>query len=169
MTLDHRFSSDCDQDAVRGASCGLGEHAATIASAFVLVGLVVASTTAIAARAAIVSIAPAMAAIYAGVGLPVNLRGLSIADTRVSLTQQAEGQGELCDHRRDRQSARWGDVCAGSALGATGRGWARGLCLDIARAEDQPQRSGASSLQGPVGGAAGRRSRRSGKIRRAGR
>ena len=36
-----------------------------------------------------------MAAIYAGVGLPVNLRGLSIADTRVSLTQQAEGQGEL--------------------------------------------------------------------------
>ena len=95
MTLDHRFSSNCLQGAVRGASRRPWRARGDVAAAFVLVGLMVASTTLIAARAAIVSKAPAMAAIYAGVGLPVNLRGLSIADTRVFLTQQAEGQGEL--------------------------------------------------------------------------
>ncbi|HEY3623801.1 MAG TPA: hypothetical protein VGL12_15685 [Roseiarcus sp.] len=52
-------------------------------------------TTAIAARAAIVSIAPATAALYASAGMPVNLRDLSIADVRATVIQQTEGQGEL--------------------------------------------------------------------------
>jgi hypothetical protein len=57
--------------------------------------LVVAATTAIAARAAIVSIAPPMAGVYALAGMPVNLRGLSIADVRVTTTQQPDSSGEL--------------------------------------------------------------------------
>jgi hypothetical protein len=52
-------------------------------------------TTAIAARAAIVLIAPATAALYASAGMPVNLRDLSIADVRATVIQQTEGQGEL--------------------------------------------------------------------------
>ncbi len=96
-------------------------------------------TTAIAARATIVSVAPATAAVYAGVGLPVNLRGLSIAKLHVTVTQQTEGPGELLitgeiENLRDGE-----DLCAGSALGAPGRGWARDLCLDGEGAEDQPQ------------------------------
>ena len=38
---------------------------------------------------------PTTGAIYAGMGMPVNLHGLSIADIRATVTQQAEGQGEL--------------------------------------------------------------------------
>jgi hypothetical protein len=95
MTMDHKFGSNCDQDAVGCASWRLRRAPGAIAPAFVLVGLVVAATTVIAARAAIVSIAPATAAIYAGVGMPVNLRGLSIADIHATATQQAEGEGEL--------------------------------------------------------------------------
>jgi hypothetical protein len=58
-------------------------------------GLVIMSTAAIAARAAIVSIAPATAALYAGVGLPVNLSGLSITDVHMTVAPQTEGPGEL--------------------------------------------------------------------------
>ena len=89
--MDHEFGSNCGQSspAPRWRSAG------AIAPAFVLVGLVIMGTTAIAAKGAIVSIAPATAAVYAAVGLPVNLRGLSIANVRVTVTQQTEGRGEL--------------------------------------------------------------------------
>jgi hypothetical protein len=94
MTMDHKFGSNRDQDTLGCASWRLRRARGALAPVFVLVGLAVAATTVIAARAAIVSIAPATAAIYAGVGIPVNLRGLSIADIHATVTQQ-EGQGEL--------------------------------------------------------------------------
>jgi hypothetical protein len=91
MTLDHKFGSNCDQGFPRRRWRG----GSAISPALVLVGLVIMSTTAIAARTAIVSIAPATAAIYAGVGIPVNLRDLSVADVRVTTTQQPDSSGEL--------------------------------------------------------------------------
>lgn len=91
MTLDHKFGPDCDQSSphLRWRAGGV------MAPAFVLVGLVIMGATAIAARAVIVSIAPTTAALYAGVGLPVNLGGLSIVKVRVTVAQQTEGPGEL--------------------------------------------------------------------------
>ena len=91
MTVNHKFGPNCDQ----GFSRRLWRPDGALASAFALIGLVVAATAAIAARAAIVSIAPATAAVYASIGMPVNLRGLMIADVRATVTQQADGQGEL--------------------------------------------------------------------------
>ncbi len=95
MIMDHQFGSNCDQDVVSCASRRSWRARGSVVTASTFVGLVVAATTVIAARAAIVSIAPAAAAIYAGMGMPVNLRGLSIAHIRATITQQAEGQGEL--------------------------------------------------------------------------
>jgi hypothetical protein len=91
MTLDHKFGSDCDQSSPPLRWWVVG----AMAPAFVLVGLVIMGKTVIAARATIVSVAPATAAFYAGVGLPVNLRGLSIAKVHVTVAQQMEGPGEL--------------------------------------------------------------------------
>ena len=91
MPLDHKFGSDCDQNFRRSRWRPHG----VMAPAFVLVGLVIMATTAIAARARIVSVAPATAALYSGVGLPVNLRGLSIAKLHVTVARQTEGPGEL--------------------------------------------------------------------------
>ncbi len=91
MTVNHKFGPNCDQ----GSSRRLWRPGGAFASALVLIGLVLAATAAIAARAAIVSIAPATGAVYASVGLPVNLRGLMIADVRATVTEQADGQGEL--------------------------------------------------------------------------
>ncbi len=91
MTLDHNFGSDCDQSFTPRHRRAPG----IMLPAFVIVALVIAATTAIAARAAIVSIAPETAALYAGVGLPVNLSGLSIAKVHVTFAQQTEGPGEL--------------------------------------------------------------------------
>jgi hypothetical protein len=70
----------------------------------------IAATMAIAARSAIVSIAPPTARVFALAGLPVNLRGLSIADVRVTTTQQPDGSGELLvtgeiTNLRDREMA----------------------------------------------------------------
>ena len=91
MPLDHKFGSDCDQNFRRPRRRANG----VMAQAFLLVGLVIMGTMAIAARATIVSVAPATAAVYAGVGLPVNLRGLSIAKVHVTVAQQTEGPSEL--------------------------------------------------------------------------
>ena len=113
-----------------------------MAPAFVLVGLVIMGTTAIAARAAIVSIAPATAALYAGVGLPVNLRGLSIADVRVTVARQTEGPGELLvtgeiANLRDGEDALC-RICAWRSRGEDGRE----LYVWTARApKTQPRRS----------------------------
>jgi hypothetical protein len=91
MTPNHRFGSDCDQGSARLSwrACG------AIAPVFAVAGLALMGATAIACRATIVSIVPVTAAVYAGVGLPVNLSGLSIANLHVTVTQQTEGPGEL--------------------------------------------------------------------------
>jgi hypothetical protein len=91
MTLAHKFGSDWDQSSTPRR----WRAHEVVVPAFVLVSLVIMGTTAIAARATIVSVAPATAAVYAGVGLPVNLRGLSIAKVHVTVAQQTEGPGEL--------------------------------------------------------------------------
>ena len=91
MTLDHKFGSDCEQSSPRLRWRARG----AMAPAFVLAGLVIIGATAITCRTTIVSITPATAAVYAGVGLPVNLRGLSIAKLHVTVTQQTDGPGEL--------------------------------------------------------------------------
>ena len=91
MTLDRTFGSNYD----RGLPRRRWRGDSAISPALVLVGLVIMATTAIAARGAVVSMAPATAAIYAGVGMPVNLLDLSIAGVRVTTTQQADSPGEL--------------------------------------------------------------------------
>jgi hypothetical protein len=91
MTQNHRFGSDCEQSSVRPRWWARG----AMAPVFVVAGLVTVGAALIAGRATIVSIAPATAGVYAGVGLPVNLRGLSIGRLHVTVTQQTEGPGEL--------------------------------------------------------------------------
>jgi hypothetical protein len=95
MTQNTRFGANRDQETSGSASLRGWRAGGAAAPAFVLVGLVIAATAAIAARAAIVSVAPATAAAYARAGMPVNLRGLSIADVRATATQQPESPGEL--------------------------------------------------------------------------
>ena len=95
--MDHKFGANFDRrsETAGRASRRQRRAVAAMAPALVLVGLVIAGVTAIAARAAIVSTAPATAAVYAAVGLPVNLRGLAIDDVRATVAQQTKGQGEL--------------------------------------------------------------------------
>src|SRR5208282_2808737 len=70
----------------RGAPEAIGGCAAT---ALVFLALMLAATTAIAGRAAIVSAAPAAAAAYASLGMPVNLRGLAIEGVRATIAETA--------------------------------------------------------------------------------
>jgi hypothetical protein len=53
------------------------------------------ATAAIAARTAIVGVAPATAAVYASLGMPVNLRGLSIDGVRATIAEPSENRREL--------------------------------------------------------------------------
>jgi hypothetical protein len=99
MSQAHRFCANHDD---RGSPEALGvgswrrsRGVGAMAPAFVLGALTIASTMAIAARATIVSIAPATAAAYALAGMPVNLRGLSIAGVHATLRQDPQGHGEL--------------------------------------------------------------------------
>ena len=137
MILDQKFGSNCDQ----GFPRRLWRGDSAISPALVLVGLVIMGTTAIAARVAVVSIAPATAAIYAGVGMPVNLRDLSIADVRATTTQQPDGPGDLLvtgeiANLRDRETP-----APKSSPGPARRRWARALRVDCAGTEDQPRRA----------------------------
>lgn len=98
MIVDHNFGSNRAQASLESLGRGSRRRlraGGAITAALVLFGLAVASTMAIAARAAIVSLAPATAAAYALAGMPVNLRGLSIAEVRATAAQQPESQGEL--------------------------------------------------------------------------
>jgi len=98
MTRDHKFGADYNQgfyQRTERASWRPWRAGGAFAPAFVLAGLVVATMAAVAARAAIVSIAPASAGIYASVGLPVNRLGLQIVEVRATIAQQTEGPGEL--------------------------------------------------------------------------
>jgi hypothetical protein len=97
MTLDHKFGANRSQFSHEFGrpSRPLWRLGGAMVPGFVLVGLVIVATIVIAARATIVSIAPGTAAIYAGTALPVNLRGLKIADVRATVTHESEGQGEL--------------------------------------------------------------------------
>jgi hypothetical protein len=82
------------KDCKFAANRGQGAFKA-IGPVLVLVGLLVVSTLAIAARGPIVSIAPATASAYALAGMPVNLRGLSIRDVHATSTQDPQGEREL--------------------------------------------------------------------------
>jgi hypothetical protein len=79
----------------RLAPARMKKASAGIAPAFVIVAFIIAATTAIAARAAIVSVAPATAVVYARLGMPVNLRGLKIDSVRVTVGQQTKDDQEL--------------------------------------------------------------------------
>jgi hypothetical protein len=67
----------------------------TIAPALTFAAFMLVATTTVAARAAIVSITPATAVVYAWLGMPVNLRGLSIDLVRATAEQQTEDSREL--------------------------------------------------------------------------
>jgi hypothetical protein len=68
---------------------------AATASALAFAAFMIAATAAIASRSAIVSFAPATAAVYADLGMPVNLRGLEIDGVRATAEQQGEEGPEL--------------------------------------------------------------------------
>jgi hypothetical protein len=91
MTLNHKFGSDGDQSFSLRRWLAHG----AVAPVFVLAGLVIMGATIVTSRATIVSTVPATAALYAGVGLPVNLSGLSIAKVHVTVARQTDGPGEL--------------------------------------------------------------------------
>jgi hypothetical protein len=87
MILDRRLGSRRDR--------GCPESIDGAAAALVFVALMIATTTAIAARSAIVRAAPGTAVAYASLGMPVNLRGLAIEGVRATISESAEGDREL--------------------------------------------------------------------------
>jgi hypothetical protein len=87
MIPDRRSSSRRD----RGSS----ESSGGVAPTLVFFALIIAGTTTIAARAAIVKSAPATAAVYASLGMPVNLRGLAIEGVRAKIAEPGDDAQEL--------------------------------------------------------------------------
>ena len=79
----------------RSAAVRMKKASAATAPALVIAAFIMATTTAIAARATIVSVAPATAVVYAHLGMPVNLRGLSIDRVRATAAGQTEDSQEL--------------------------------------------------------------------------
>jgi len=65
------------------------------APTFAILALMIAATATIAARAAIVSAAPAVAPAYAVLGMPVNVRGLAIEGVRATIVGPSEDGREL--------------------------------------------------------------------------
>ena len=65
------------------------------ALALVFLALMIAATTTIAARAAIVSVVPATAAAYAYLGVPISLGGLAIDSVRATIVDWSEDGREL--------------------------------------------------------------------------
>jgi hypothetical protein len=95
MTRDHRFGASCDQGFYQRTGRASPRAGGAWAPAFVLVGVVIATMTAVAERGTVAAVAPATASVYASVGLPVNRLGLSIAGVHATIAQQTEGPGEL--------------------------------------------------------------------------
>jgi hypothetical protein len=79
----------------RSAAARMKKALAATAPALAIAGFIVAATIAIASRATIVAAAPETAVVYAGLGMPVNLRGLSIDRVRATAAGQSENSQEL--------------------------------------------------------------------------
>jgi hypothetical protein len=110
MIVDYKSGSNYHRHSYQTTGCAPPRRWRAAAPALLLVSVVTAATMAIAARAAIVSIAPATAAAYALAGMPVNLRGLSIVDVSATATHEADSPGELLitgeiANLRDRETA----------------------------------------------------------------
>lgn len=88
MILDHKSGSRRDK---RSRETIL----ARAAPALVFLALMIAATTTIAARAAIVSVAPATAAAYAYLGMPISLGGLAIDSVHATIVDWSEDGREL--------------------------------------------------------------------------
>ena len=98
MSQVHSFGANRDRggmEAPGGASRRRSRAVGATAPPLDVAALTVASTMAIGARAALVSIAPATARVYALAGMPVNLRGLTIAGIHAASRQDPQGHGEL--------------------------------------------------------------------------
>ena len=79
----------------RSTAARMKKASTATAPALVIAAFIMATTAAIAARATIVSVAPATAVVYARLGMPVNLRGLSIDSVRATAAGQTEDSQEL--------------------------------------------------------------------------
>ena len=88
MIVERESGSNRDPGSRRTISVGA-------APALVFLAFMIAATAAIAARAAIVRVAPATAAAYASLGMPVNLRGLSIDGVRATIAGPSEDRRDL--------------------------------------------------------------------------
>ncbi len=93
-TQDHRRPASTPPGP-RSAAARMKKAPAATAPALAIAAFIMAATTAIASRATIVSAAPGTAVVYAGLGMPVNLRGLSIDRVRATAAGQTEDSQEL--------------------------------------------------------------------------